>query len=167
MDNQQRKSWDEYFMDISKAIAGRATCDRGYIGCVIVKEKQILTTGYVGSPPGQPHCDEVGHLIKATKHEDGRVSQHCVRTSHAEMNAICQAAKRGIALEGATLYGKFEPCHNCAKAIITSGIKRVIVEKLYHAGQDTRKLFEAAGVKLEVLNPVVQEYEGQTLAPDE
>ena len=88
-----RPSWDEYFIEVSKAVAKRATCDRGRSSCVIAKNKQILCTGYVGSPAGLPHCDEVGHQFKQTTHEDGTVTNHCVRTIHAEQNAICQAAK--------------------------------------------------------------------------
>jgi len=95
-----RPTWDEYFMDLANAAAKRATCDRGRSGCVIVRDRQLLVTGYVGSPRGLPHCDDVGHLLKKVYHEDGRVTQHCVRTVHAEQNAICQAARRGIALDG-------------------------------------------------------------------
>jgi len=99
-----RPLWDEYFMNIMQAVSTRATCDRGRSGCVIVRDKHILTTGYVGSPPGLPHCDEVGHQMKTTIHEDGHQTQHCVRTIHAEMNAIVQAARIGVSLDGATLY---------------------------------------------------------------
>lgn len=103
-DSYVRPSWDEYFMEIASTVAKRATCDRGRSGCIIVKNRQILVTGYVGSPRGLPHCDDVGHLFKKTIHEDGSVTNHCVRTVHAEQNAITQAARLGIALEGGTLY---------------------------------------------------------------
>ena len=96
----KRPSWDEYFIEISRTVAKRATCDRGRSGCVIVKDKHILVTGYVGSPKGIPHCDEVGHQFKKTIHEDGNITEHCVRTAHAEQNAICHAAKLGIPLDG-------------------------------------------------------------------
>jgi dCMP deaminase len=122
-----RPSWDEYFMEISRAVAKRATCNRGRTGCVIAKDKQILVTGYVGSPPGLPHCDEVGHQMKSVIHEDGVKTNHCVRTTHAEQNAICQAARKGISLEGATLYCKLSPCAVCARLLITSGIKELFV----------------------------------------
>jgi len=105
----QRPSWDEYFLRLADTVASRATCDRGRSGCVIVKDRQILVTGYVGSPRGLPHCDDVGHLFKKVIHEDGSVTQHCVRTVHAEQNAITQAARRGIALEGSTLYCRMTP----------------------------------------------------------
>ena len=88
-----RPSRDEYFLEIANTVAKRATCDRGRSGCVIVKDRQILVTGYVGSPIGMSHCDEVGHQLKQTVHEDGTTTTHCVRTIHAEQNALCQAAK--------------------------------------------------------------------------
>ncbi|MBI3623262.1 AAA family ATPase [Candidatus Pacearchaeota archaeon] len=156
-----RPSWDEYFMEISRAVAKRATCDRGKSGCVIVKDKRILVTGYVGSPVGVPHCDEVGHQMKTVTHEDGSQSQHCVRTTHAEQNAICQAAKIGISIDGATLYCKMTPCDVCAKMIINSGIKRVICEKMYHGSRDTKNLFDKSGIKLEILYNELEKYENQ------
>ena len=104
-----RPSWDEYFMEVAHTIAKRATCDRGRSGCVIARNKQILVTGYVGSPVGLPHCDEVGHLLKQVIHEDEHITQHCVRTVHAEQNAICQAAKQGIPLDGCLLYTSPSP----------------------------------------------------------
>jgi len=122
----QRPTWDEYFMELANTAAKRATCDRGRSGCVIVRDKHVLVTGYVGSPLGLPHCDDVGHLLKKVYHEDGRITQHCVRTVHAEQNAICQAARLGIALDGGTLYCKMTPCHTCAMLIINCGIKRVV-----------------------------------------
>jgi dCMP deaminase len=144
------------------AVSKRTTCERaraGGGGCVVVKNKQILVTGYVGSPPGCGHCDDIGHQFKKTIHEDGEVTNHCVRTTHSEQNAICQAAKLGIPLEGATLYGFMAPCYTCAKLIITAGIKRVVSVKDYHASSDSKAIFDKAGVKFEVLNSEVQEYE--------
>ncbi len=163
MDNQPyiRPTWDEYFMEIAKTVAKRATCDRGRSGCVIAKNKQILVTGYVGSPAGLPHCDEVGHQMKTTTHEDGHQSQHCVRTAHAEQNAIVQAAKVGIPIEGATLYCKMTPCSVCAKMIINCGIKRVVCEKRYHAGADSEDMFQKAGVKLEFNDEGIEQYDKQ------
>lgn len=153
-----RPSWDEYFLEIMKQVGLRATCERGRSGCVVVKDKHILVTGYVGSPPGTGHCDEDGHEFKKTIHENGDVSQHCVRTTHAEQNAICQAAKRGISLDGSTLYCNMTPCYVCAKMIITCGIKRVVANKDYHAAKDSKKVFKKAGVKLEILNKEVEKY---------
>lgn len=156
-----RPNWDEYFVEISRAVAQRATCNRGRSGCVISKDKQILVTGYVGSPIGLPHCDEVGHQMKTTIHEDGKQTKHCVRTTHAEQNAICQAAKRGISIEGATLYCKMTPCSVCAKLIINSGIKKVVCEKKYHAGGESEELFKKAGVELKIIKDELVQYKNQ------
>ena len=156
-----RPSWDHYFMQIADTVATRATCDRGRSGCVIARDRQILVTGYVGSPTGLPHCDEVGHLMKQVIHEDGHVSQHCVRTVHAEQNAICQAAKRGIALEGATLYCRMTPCRTCAMLIINCGIVRVVCEKKYHAGAESEEMFQIAGVQLYYFKDEILQYDNQ------
>jgi len=137
-----RPSWDEYFMEICEAVSKRSTCDRGRVGCVIARDKRILVTGYSGSPIGLPHCDEVGHQIKTVKHEDGSETQHCLRTTHAEQNAICQAAKLGIAIDGSTLYCKMTPCSACAKMIINAGIKRVVAEKKYKLDKETEELLK-------------------------
>lgn len=159
--NYNRPSWDDYFMEICDAVAKRATCDRGRSGCVIAKEKQILVTGYVGSPKGLEHCDEIGHLMKSITHEDGSVSQHCVRTVHAEQNAICQAARLGISLEGATLYCRMTPCRTCAMMIINCGITRVVCQRKYHQGQDSEEMFKKASVSLIFLNDDIEKYENQ------
>jgi dCMP deaminase len=156
-----RPSWDEYFIELGDYVATRATCDRGRSGCVIVRDRRVLATGYVGSPPGLDHCDEVGHLMKKVVDEDGTIRQHCVRTVHAEQNAICQAARYGTAVEGATLYCKMEPCRVCAMLIISVGIKKVVCKKRYHAAQDTRDMFKQAGVRLIVLEDEVEQYENQ------
>lgn len=157
----RRPSWDEYFMEVCAAIAKRATCDRGRSGCVIAKDNQILATGYVGAPAGLPHCDEVGHQLKKTIHEDGTVTTHCVRTVHAEQNAICQAAKRGVALDGSTLYCRMTPCRTCAMLIINCGIVRVVCERRYHDAKDSEELFEKAGVRLEYESRDIETYEDQ------
>jgi len=163
MENEKyiRPTWDEYFMEIANTVAKRATCDRGRSGCVIARGKQLLVTGYVGSPNGMPHCDDVGHQMKKTIHEDGSVTNHCVRTVHAEQNAICQAAKLGIALEGSTLYCRMTPCRTCAMLIINCGIVRVVCEKKYHAGAESEEMFRLASVKLEFVNEEVMQYSNQ------
>lgn len=153
-----RPSWDEYFMEVMEAISKRATCDRGRSGCVIAKDNQLLVTGYVGSPIGLSHCDEVGHQMKKVIHEDDSITQHCVRTVHAEQNAICQAAKNGVALEGATLYCRMTPCRVCAMLIINCGIKRVVCERKYHAGIESEEMLKIAGVSLEFFHHEVQTY---------
>ncbi len=158
-----RPSWDDYFIDLADTVAKRATCDRGRSGCVITKDKQILVTGYVGSPQGLPHCDEVGHLFKKVIHEDGSVTQHCVRTVHAEQNAITQAARRGIPLNGGTLYCRMTPCRTCAMLIINCGIVRVVCEKKYHAGSESEELFQQVGIELAYMSEEVQQYSGQKM----
>jgi dCMP deaminase len=156
-----RPSWDEYFMEIARAVAKRATCDRGRSGCVIARNKQILVTGYVGAPKGLPHCDEVGHQMKMTTHEDGHTSQHCVRTTHAEQNAIMQAAKLGIAIDGGVLYCKMTPCTICAKMIINAGILRVVCEKRYHAGSESEGMFAQVGIELYYFDTEIETYDKQ------
>ena len=100
-----RRTWDEYFIGILHAAQERATCDRGRCAAVIVRDNQMLTTGYVGSPVGVEHCDDAGHefIESYEKNAAGEIEarKHCVRTIHAEQNAICQAAKLGVSLEGA------------------------------------------------------------------
>ena len=157
----QRPSWDDYFLEVAHAIAKRATCDRGRSGCVIAKNKQLLVTGYVGAPAGLPHCDEAGHQMKKVVHENGRETSHCVRTVHAEQNAICQAAKLGVAIDGATLYCRMTPCRTCAMLIINCGIKRVVCERKYHAGAESEDLFRQANIELEYRNPDVEQYDNQ------
>jgi len=156
-----RPSWDEYFINLAEMIGSRGTCDRGYAGALIVKDKRILSTGYAGSPIGLPHCSEVGHEMHTITHEDGTVSRHCIRTSHAELNAITNAARVGIAVNGATLYCKFLPCYTCAKTIINAGIERVVAQRDYHASKESKEVFKKAGIKLVVLNKEVQSYKDQ------
>ena len=126
-----RPTWDEYFLEVMHALARRATCDRGRTACVIVKDKQIVVSGYVGSPPGLPHCDEVGHLMKKVVEEDGTISEHCMRTIHAEQNAICQAAKLGNSVDGGHICITCSPCLTCLKLIINAGITRVVFNEWY------------------------------------
>lgn len=156
-----RPTWDEYFMEVARTIARRATCDRGRSGCVIARERQLLVTGYVGSPRGLPHCDDVGHLMKKMIHEDGTISQHCVRTVHAEQNAICQAARLGISLQGSTLYCKMTPCRTCSMLIINCGISRVVCEYRYHQAGESEDMFLQAGVQLDYVNNDILQYDDQ------
>ena len=146
-----------------EAVSKRATCDRGRSGCVIVRGNVLLATGYVGSPTGSPHCDDVGHLMKTVTNEDGTTSRHCMRTAHAEANAICQAAKNGIAINGATLYCRMVPCRNCAMLIANSGIVRVVVQTQYHGSSNTesQEILKNAGVELVILCDVLPSYGDQ------
>ncbi len=120
-----RPSWDHYFMAIAKIIGTRSSCDRLRAGAVLVKDKRIIATGYNGAPPGLPNCDEIGHMIE---------ERHCVRTIHAEHNAILQAAKlSGTSTDGTTVYMKYLPCIHCCKYIVAAGIKRLVYVKDYRA----------------------------------
>lgn len=153
-----RPSWDEYFVSLMELVGSRGTCDRGMSGCVIVKNKRILSTGYVGSPVGLPGCDEVGHEFHTVTQEDGTVSKHCIRTAHAEQNAINNAARMGIVVEGATLYCKMTPCYKCAQSIINCGIVRVIALKDYHGGARSKEIFKEAGIQFDLLDSGVETY---------
>jgi len=118
-----RPSWDDYFLKVAMLVSERATCPRMHCGCVLVKDKQILSTGYNGSISGDEHCDEAGCLV---------VENHCVRTIHAEMNAILQCSSHGVNTKGSTAYVTNMPCTNCAKALIAAGIKEVFIFSDYH-----------------------------------
>lgn len=154
----KRPSWDEYFIEIMHTVSTRATCDRGRSGCVIVKDKRLLTAGYVGAPVGCKDCDEVGHEIDTVTGENGIISKHCIRTTHAEQNAIVQAAKIGISIDGATLYCKMTPCYVCAKMIINAGIKRVVAEMDYHGGGRSKEIFKEARIEFVLLNSEMKTY---------
>ena len=156
--NSGRPSWDDYFLGLANAASKRATCNRGKSGCVIVRDRQVLATGYVGSPAGLPHCDDVGHLMKKVIQENGKVTEHCVRTVHSEQNAICQAAKRGISVEGATIYTRMTPCWTCAMLLINCGIRRVVCERKYQLAAESEQLLADAGVKLEYKHNELQRY---------
>ena len=154
----ERPSWDDYFLELANAASNRATCDRGKSGCVIVRDKQVLATGYVGSPAGLPHCDDVGHLMKKVIQENGEISEHCLRTVHAEQNAICQAAKRGISIKGATIYTRMTPCRTCAMLLINCGIQRVVCERKYQLAEESEQLFVEASIQLVYKYGMQQEY---------
>ncbi len=142
----KRPTLDEYFMEIAKVVASRSTCLRQKVGAVIVKDKRILATGYNGAPSNLPHCDEVGCLREKLKVPSGERQELC-RGVHAEQNAVIQAAKFGISVEGATLYSTHCPCITCAKIIINSGIKKVVYGKDY-ADKNGIELLKDAGVEV-------------------
>ena len=157
-----RPSWDEYFLGLLEPLSRRGSCDRGRTASVIVSPgNTILATGYAGAPPGMPHCDEAGHMMNTVIHEDGTQSQHCVRTLHAEENAILQCAKDGIKLEGATIYCKMAPCYNCAMRILRVGIKKVVAQKRYHADVKSVDLFSKTGIGFVVMDNTVEQYKNQ------
>ena len=126
-----RPSWDEYFMIITRQVAQRSTCLRAKVGAVIVRDKNILATGYNGSPAGLPHCLDVGCLVYRSENPDGEVEENCFRTIHAEINAIAQAAKNGVPISGASIYVTHTPCIHCFKVLINTGITRICYEREY------------------------------------
>jgi dCMP deaminase len=135
----KRPDWDEYFLKLAMLASERATCPRMHCGCVMVKNKEVVATGYNGSIPGDEHCEDIGCLV---------VDNHCVRTVHAEINALVQAAKRGHAIDGATAYVTNMPCTACSKALIAAGINRVVIFSDYHDTLAT-EFFDKAGVKID------------------
>jgi len=143
----KRPTLDEYFMEIASVVAKRSTCLRQHVGAVIVKDKRILATGYNGAPSGLPHCDEVGCLRDKMAVPSGERQELC-RGAHAEQNAIIQAAKFGISVDGGTLYSTHCPCITCAKIIINAGIKRVVYGKEY-ADKRGLELLREAGIEVE------------------
>ncbi len=134
-----RRDWHDYFMDIASLASTRSTCDRKWVGAVIVRDRGILTTGYNGSMVGAPHCDDVGHLM---------IDGHCTRTVHAEMNAIAQAAKNGIMIDGADLYVTARPCWNCFRVIANSGIEKVYYSEEYRPDDNINDNLGYTKVKL-------------------
>ena len=138
-----RPSWDEYFLEIAKVVANRSTCNRAHVGAVITNNKVILSTGYNGAPRGLPHCDDVNHEI---------VDGHCIRTIHAEANAIAQAARNGTSIEGAVIYSTASPCYDCFKMMINAGVKEVVYKDFYMSRYGASKavltLSKKAGVKI-------------------
>jgi len=133
-----RPSWDEYFLKLAMLASERATCPRMHCGCILVKDRFVLATGYNGSIPGQSHCEDVGCLV---------VDNHCQRTNHAEINSLVQAAIHGINIKGSTAYITNMSCTTCAKALIAAGIKRVVVFTDYHDTLAT-KFYTESGVEL-------------------
>lgn len=143
--SKSRPSWDEYFIGLVDALSARASCDRGRSAAVFVRDNDQLASGYVGAPPGMPHCDDVGHLWSA----DGK---HCIRTLHAEQNAVIRAAKIGVSLKDSTVYCTMEPCVNCAMTMIGLGVVRVVAKNQYHGAQATRDMFSKASITLVTLS---------------
>ena len=135
-----RDDWNTYFMNVAKQVATRATCDRKHVGAVIVKDKNIIATGYNGSISGMPHCDEMGHMME---------NDHCVATIHAEANAILQSAKHGTSIDGADIYIAASPCWSCFKLIANAGIRRIFYGEFY---RDHRIHDVAEKISLELIS---------------
>ncbi|MHB8578341.1 MAG: deoxycytidylate deaminase [Ignavibacteriaceae bacterium] len=138
MNKKKRPSWDVYFLKLAMLASERSTCPRMHCGCIFVRDKFVLATGYNGSLPGHPHCEDVGCLV---------VDNHCVRTNHAEMNALTQAAIHGVSLKGATAYITNMSCTTCAKALIAAGIVRVVVFSDFHDTLATQ-FYTGSGVEI-------------------
>ena len=132
-----RPDWNTYFMQIASVVATRSTCERAHVGAVFVRDKRILCTGFNGSPAGLGHCDEIGHLM---------VDGHCVRTIHAEVNAIVQAAQHGVSTKGATCYVTHFPCIHCTKTLINAGIKSIVYQQGYRMDENAVAFLQQAGV---------------------
>jgi dCMP deaminase len=166
-----RPTVEEWALNILRATQARATCDRGRCAALILKDNRILASGYVGSPQGLPHCDDVGHefqetwVLSAAKPAAGEEfvagqpgqflvkKRSCIRTIHAEQNAIAWAAREGIALKGGTLYCTLFPCQSCAKLILQAGITQVVAEYDYHSSAPSKALFDAVGLVYKVTLP--------------
>jgi len=147
---EQRLSWHEYFMGVAHLISRRATCTRGHIGAVIVRDNNILSTGYNGAPSGLPHCNDHGsgcHIYKSI-HPDGTVEENCVSTIHAEINAIAQAAKHGVSIKDSDIYITASPCIHCLKVLINVGIKTIYYAKPYKI-EHIAELVRLSGIRLE------------------
>lgn len=146
------RDWNDYFMRIAEVVASMATCDRKHVGAVVVVNKTVISTGFNGAPRGMPHCDEVGHELKEM---GGR--QSCVRTVHAEANALVQAARSGAKVEGGTIYTTASPCYDCLKLIINAGITRVVCKEFYASrygmSGEMEKFAKDAGVEMVFLSP--------------
>ena len=151
MTQDKRPSWDEYFMTLANQVATRTTCMRRGVGAVIVKERRILATGYNGVPAGLAHCAETGCLRQQLGVPSGQRHEIC-RGLHAEQNAIIQAAKLGVSIDGATLYCTHQPCSVCAKMIINAGIRRVVYQEGY-PDEFSLQIFAEAGIQLEKFDP--------------
>lgn len=152
--NRTRKSWDEYFMRIAQEVSSRSTCDRKFVGAVIVRDKTILSTGYNGSIRGMPHCDEVGHDME---------NNHCIATIHAECNAVLQAAKNGVAIDGGTIYTTASPCWPCFKMIVNAGLKRICFLEFY---REPRIFKVAQELGIELVEVKFSDSSPQPASPD-
>jgi dCMP deaminase len=141
-----RPSWEDYFMDIAVLVSKRSTCIRRSVGAVIIKDKRILSTGYNGAPSGISHCLDVGCLRETMDIPSGERHELC-RGTHAEQNAIIQAALYGVSIKDATVFCTNLPCSICAKMIINAGIKKIVY--LYgYADSMSRDMLEEADINL-------------------
>lgn len=150
-----RPDWDEYFLDLAKAAATRATCDRAQVGCVLVKDNRVLSTGYNASISGHAHCDDAGHII---------VDNSCIRAAHAEENAVVTASRFGIAVADTTAYTTHFPCWRCFRMLSNAGIKRIVFLN-FKKNNITKQLLE----EYKSSSIIIEDAEGHSihdLAPD-
>ena len=146
-----RPSWHQYFLTITRNVAERSTCTRAKVGAVIVRDKNILATGYNGAPAGMPHCIDAGCLVYTSRTPTGEVEENCFRTIHAEINAIAQAAKNGASIRDADIYITHTPCIHCVKVLINTGIRRIFYEREYKRAT-IEELLRGANITLECVN---------------
>lgn len=139
-----RPSWDEYFMDITKRVATRSTCLRRAVGAILVHDKRIIASGYNGGPTGLAHCLDIGCLREKLGIPSGQQHELC-RGIHAEQNAIIQAARYGVSIEGATLYCTTQPCTQCTKMLINAGITEIVYAEGY-PDDLARELLDESGI---------------------
>ena len=144
----KRPDWDAYFMEFAEVAAKRSTCLRRQVGAVIVKNKQLLATGYNGTPMGLPHCEETGCLREKLQVPSGKCHELC-RGVHAEQNAITQAAYHGVSVNGGTVYCTHQPCVVCTKMLINAGIKRVVYGNPY-PDELAQEMMGQSGMQIEV-----------------
>ena len=147
----KRPSWDEYFMDIATEVSRRSTCLRRHVGAILVVDRRILATGYNGAPAGVPHCSESGCLREQLAVPSGERHELC-RGLHAEMNAIIQAARYGVRIDGAALYTTHRPCSMCSKMAINAGIRRIVCREEYPDDLG-KSLLRQGGVRLDIFQP--------------
>lgn len=134
-----RPDWDQYYIEMAYSVATRSSCNRGAAGAILVKDNVILSTGYNGSIRGLPSCFEAGCLV---------VDDHCVRTIHAEMNALVHAAKHGASIDGATLYTTYTPCWGCFRVLANGGVKRYVWQEDYNTDRRVLETAEILGLEL-------------------
>jgi dCMP deaminase len=146
-----RPSWHQYFLTITRNVAERSTCTRAKVGAVIVRDKNILATGYNGAPAGMPHCLDAGCLIYTSRTPEGELEENCFRTIHAEINAIAQAAKNGASIRDADIYITHTPCIHCVKVLINTGIRRIFYEREYKRAT-IEELLRGANITLECVS---------------
>ena len=144
-----RPDWDQYFMEIAKVVSKRSTCLRRQVGALIVKNKQIVATGYNGSPKDMAHCSETGCLREQLKVPSGQNHELC-RGIHAEQNAVVQAAYHGVSVQGGTLYCTHQPCVVCTKILLNAGIRRIVYANPY-PDKLAEDMLAASGIKVEVV----------------